>query len=518
MPERTAATASIHRAELPRRTDLPASAPERRGGVLLAVCLAALVLPLSFSGGAVATPAIGRELGGSPAALSWITNAFMLSFGGCLMAAGALADELGRKRVFTTGVGAFAAISFGVSLAPSLLWLDVLRAAQGVAAAAALAGGSAALAQELDGPARTRAFSWLGATFGAGLAFGPLLAGLVVETLGWRAVFRSTTVVGVLALWLAARRMRESRDPAASGLDRPGALAFTAALTAFTFAIIDGPRAGWSSPLVVALFAGAAAALAAFLAIERRVARPMLDLSLFRYPRFVGVQVLPIATCYGYVVLLVVLPLRLIGVDGRGELASGLAMVALSAPMLVVPFAAATLTRWLPAGVVSGAGLLIAAAGLGWLGTVPPGASMLGPMVVIGCGTGLPWGLMDGLSVSVVPVERAGMASGIFSTTRVAGEGIALAIVGAILVGLIESRLHGALPAAPAAPRIAQAAQRLAAGDLGAAASALPELAPPVLVRAYAGAFRTLTQILAAITAGAGLAVFALLGRSPRGR
>jgi MFS family permease len=108
--------------------------------ILAAVCLAALVLPLSFSGGAVATPAIGRDLGGSPTALNWITNAFMLTFGSSLMAAGALADQFGRKRVFLTGIIAFATVSLALSLAPSILILDILRAAQGFAAAAALSG------------------------------------------------------------------------------------------------------------------------------------------------------------------------------------------------------------------------------------------------------------------------------------------------------------------------------------------------------------------------------------------
>ena len=151
-----------------------ASTPASRAyGVLAAVCLAALILPLTFVGVAVATPAIARELGGSPMALSWVTNAFMLTFGSALMAAGTLADEYGRKRVFSLGVGLFALTSLALAFAPSVLWLDGWRALQGLAGAAALAGGSAALAQEFEGRARTRAFSLLGTTFGVGLALLP---------------------------------------------------------------------------------------------------------------------------------------------------------------------------------------------------------------------------------------------------------------------------------------------------------------------------------------------------------
>ncbi|WP_224019598.1 MFS transporter, partial [Burkholderia vietnamiensis] len=114
-------------------------AAHRRAWVLAAVCMAAVALPLSFSGGAVATPAIGRDLHGGPVAMNWITNAFMLAFGSCLMAAGALADQFGRKRVFAIGVGGFTLMSVALAFAPSMLAIDLLRAAQGLAAAAALA-------------------------------------------------------------------------------------------------------------------------------------------------------------------------------------------------------------------------------------------------------------------------------------------------------------------------------------------------------------------------------------------
>ncbi|WDD95892.1 MFS transporter [Burkholderia sp. FERM BP-3421] len=490
-------------------------AARRRRMILLAVCLAALALPLSFAGGAVATPAIGRALPGGPVALNWITNAFMLSFGSLLMAAGALADQFGRKRVFLIGVGGFALASAALGFAPTLLVVDLLRAAQGAAAAAALAGGTAALAQEFDGAARTRAFSLLGTTFGLGLAFGPVLAGWLIELLGWRAIFATGALVGALALLVGAPRLRETRDPAAAGLDWAGAASFTGALSLFTFGVIQAPEDGWTSPLVVGLLAGAAVLAAGFAAIEARVARPMLDLSLFRYPRFVGVQVLPVATCYCYIVLLVLLPLRFIGIDGYRALDAGLLMLALSAPMLIVPLVAALLTRWMSAGLIAGVGLLVAAAGLHWLGaalTEGAGRAALAPMAVIGVGAGLPWGLMDGLSISVVPKERAGMATGIFSTTRVAGEGIALAIVGALLAALVATRLHGIAPAA-APHALAEAAARLATGDLARAAVVLPGVTREDLAAQYRDAFGSLLDGLTVVTAACAVVVFAFLSR-----
>ncbi len=499
------------------------SLPDERSKrfILGSICLAALVLPLSFTGGAVAIPAISRALGGSPTALTWVTNAFMLSFGSLLMAAGALADQFGRKRVFSMGILLYTIVSVALSFAPSVPWLDALRAVQGVAAAAALAGGSAALAQEFEAHARTRAFSMLGATFGVGLAFGPLVAGALIEAFGWRSIFLTTAALGALSLAFGVPRLRETRDPGATGLDWPGTLTFTGTLATFTFGIIQAPESGWGSPLVVGMLAASALLLLVFILVELRVKRPMLDLTLLRYGRFVGVQMLPVGTCYSYIVLVVFLPLRLIGVEQMTEFQAGLLMLALSTPMLVVPLIAATLTRWVQAGILSGIGFLIAAVGVSWLGTLHVGApvqGMIGPMLLIGIGSGLPWGLMDGLAVSVVPKERAGMATGIFNTARVAGEGITIAIVSAVLAGLSQTSLRNLIGQAGAGRTmpVAEAAQRLTTGSFEQAASLLPGVARSVLVTSYDDAFRGLLHVLTAVTVLAALAAFGFLGKRRR--
>ncbi|MFG1421397.1 MFS transporter [Roseixanthobacter liquoris] len=483
-----------------------------RISVVAIVCLAALILPLSFSGGAVATPAIGRDLGGDAAALTWITNAFMLTFGSLLMTAGALADRFGRKMVFTGGVALFVAFSLALSFAPSIVAIDVLRAAQGIGAAGALAGGSSVMAQEFQGRRRALAFSMLGTTFGLGLALGPVIAGLLIDAFGWRSIFLTSTGIGALSLLLALPALRETRDPDATRLDLPGALSFTATLSLFTFAVIEGPGRGWGDARVLALFAGAALMFGAFICIEVRATRPMLDLSLFRYPRFLGVQLLPVATCYSYVVLLILLPLRFIGIEGMSEVEAGWLMTALSAPMLVVPSLAATATRWISAGLMSAIGLAAASVGLVWLGSVPSGAGLgfVPPMLVIGLGAGVPWGLMDGLAVSVVPKERAGMAAGIFNTSRVAGEGIALAGVSAALATLTALGAGILAPDLPPA-QLAEIAQRLAAGDLAHALAAAPGVPAAQLVASYSRAFAGLAGGLAVITLLSAFAIYMFL-------
>ncbi len=474
-------------------------------------------MPVSFTGPAVALPEIARALGGSPLALNWVTNAFMLAFGSCLLVAGTCADRFGRRRVFLCGTVGFALSSIIATRASSMLALDLLRALQGIASATALSAGAAALAQEFEGDARTRAFSVLGTIFGVGLAFGPIIAGTLIAHFGWGSVFWSVTVITLIAFSFGAKCIRETRDPGATSLDLPGAATFTCGLTLFTYAVLRVPDSGWTGPLVLGLLAASAVMTAAFVFVESRARRPMLDLSLFRYPRFIGVQFLAAAPAYSYVVLLVLLPVRFIGIEGYGPVAAGQMMFALSAPMLIIPVFAGYLTRWLTAGVISGAGLLLCACGQLWLAQCAPGqpiAHMLMAMLLIGIGVSFPWGLMDGLAVSVVPKERAGMATGIFNTTRVAGEGIALAIVSALLASFIETNLRGAAFAGVDAQTLVGAANRLVMGDQLTASTMLAHATTAELVTLYGAAFRSLLYVLAGITVLSALMVFGFLSHS----
>lgn len=471
-------------------------------------------MPLTFTGPAVALPSISRSLGADPVALNWVTNAFMLTFGSSLMAAGALADSFGRKRVFIGGLVAFLLFSIGLAFAGNIVWFDVLRALQGIGAAAAFSGGMASLAQEFDENERLRAFSLVGASFGVGLAFGPITSGLMVEAFGWPAIFALVVLLAGLSLALGAVFLRETRDPDAAGLDWKGAASFTAALTTLTFGILQGPESGWSHPLVIAILVASALLFLAFWRIERSVARPMLDLTLFRYPRFVGVQLLAAAPAYGFVVLLILLPVRFIGIEGMSAVAGGRMMIAMSAPLLILPIAAGLLTRWFRPAAICGVGLLLSAVGLFWLGRFPVGSepsTLFAPLLLIGLGISLPWGLMDGLAVSVVPKERAGMATGIFSTTRVAGEGIALAIVTAILSALTASNLG-----AEAGANAGAMAQRIVTGNLAQAALLAPETSHAALLRAYGDAFSALLLLLTVITVATAAVVFFFIGRGDK--
>lgn len=241
----------------------------------------------------------------------------------------------------------------------------------------------------------------------------------------------------------------------------------------------------------------------------------MLDLSLFRYPRFIGVQLLPVATGFSFVALVVYLPIWFIAVQGRDEFAAGLAILPLTAPMLVVPLLAGRLATRISAGVLSGIGFLIAAAGSLWLMRMTPEGGvwpMVLPMLLIG--NGIPWGLMDALSVSVVPKERAGMAAGIFTTMRVAGEAIAIAAIGAALIGLTTRNLAAAATEQDLAlPDTAGAL----AGGIGSATGGWSPPVTALLHESYADGFRAVLVVLTILAFITAIVCFLTL-RAPTAR
>lgn len=482
---------------------------------LMAACLTGILIPLCFTGPAVVLPSISQELGGTATQLNWVVNGYILTYGSAMMAAGSLTDTYGRKRVWLLGLALFALVTFSIALVRSVIWIDILRLVQGLGGAAAFAGAMSCLAQTFKGPIRTRVFSLLGTTFGIGLAFGPLASGWLVEALSWQWVFLATALIGVAGFLLVWTSATESRDPYSTGLDWPGAISFTAALTLFTCGILLAPEEGWQSGYVLGALLASVALFIAFIYIELRVARPMLDLSLFRNARFVGVQVLAASPAFFFVTLIVMLPSHFIGIDGLSALEAGQMMIPLAIPLLVVPFLAALLSRWFTSGVLSGFGLVLVAVGLAWLGRAlsdGAGPTLVMPMALIGVGIGLPWGLMDGMAVSVVSNERAGMATGIFNAVRVSADGIAIAIAGALLAILIQGGLLGALSAVNPAT-VTEASNRVALGDLNQSTALLPG-ARSLVLTTYDNAFRLVLYILAASSALTAIPVFALLGRS----
>lgn len=502
----------------PRRRPLPPAL------VLAVVCLAGGLLPASLTGASVALPGIGAALHAGLVSQQWVVNAYNLTFASCMLVTGTLADRTGRRAMFTGGTTLFAVCAAASAAAPGIVALDAARALAGAGAAAMLTGGSAILAASCQGPKLTRAFGILGASFGAGLALGPSLSGVLDGALGWRSVFALHLAV-CLVILAAAPRLPESRDPQAAKIDWIGSVTFTTALLALTLAVVQASQWGWAAPGTLGLLAVFAAGIAAFGYAETRQVRPMFDLALLRSPRFIAVSAMPVALAFGFVSLLVFLPSYFIGALRMSSGTSGLVLLILTVPVLAIPAASGALARRVPLSLLLGGSLALVGAGAAWLTVLSPGvtiAALAGPLLVIGTGTGVAFGLLDGAAISAAPPERAGMAAGMFNTARLASEAIVIAAMGSVLVTLTDRGLAGHLGAlAPGAGQTTVASQVVQGAPIrglsAVSAAADPARAQHVLAAAYTSGLHHVLWMLA-VVCWAGAPVIAALLRSRDGR
>ncbi len=421
--------------------------PVRPVATLVAVGLASLMVPLAVTGPAVALTRMGTELTASGQSVQWVLNAYNVTFAASLLAAGGLADRLGRRRMLVAGTLVYALMSLLCAVSTNILVVDVARAVQGIGSAGILTSGAALLAASFEGPARARAFGVLGTAFGAGLALGPVVAGVLIDLVNWRAVFVINLLFAVV-VFILSPQLRESRNDGAP-IDWLGLCTFSGALFLLTLGFVKGQTAGWASVQTLGSFAGAVVFMIAFAVVEKRSAAPVFNLSLLRRPTFLAVMSQPFTIVFGFVILVVYLPAYFQGADGYSASAAGLLLLPLMVPVFVLPMLIGQFAGRVPPRVVLTISSLLIAAGSLWLITLQPGQSWLaigGPLLVFGLGVGSAFGVMDNAAVSSVPVTDAGMAAGMFNTTRITGESIATAGAAALLGGVTLARLHSANP------------------------------------------------------------------------
>src|ERR1700748_3569080 len=263
---------------------------ERKWWSLSLVSVATFMLLLDVTIVNVALPDIQRSLHASLSSLQWVVDAYSLMLASFLLTAGTLGDRLGRRRVFTIGFGIFPFASFlcGISGDPTLL--NLARGLQGIGAAGMFATSLALIGQEFHGRDRATAFGVWGAVVGGAVAVGPLVGGVITENLGWEWIFFVNVPIGITAMVLTERKIRNVFAEEPEPIDVPGLITFSGSLFLFIYALIRGNPGGWGSTVILACLIGAAVLMAIFITLETRTPYPMLDLTLFKNPAFNGVS------------------------------------------------------------------------------------------------------------------------------------------------------------------------------------------------------------------------------------
>ncbi|MEY9877217.1 MFS family permease [Streptacidiphilus sp. MAP12-33] len=462
---------------------------------LAAACVVGPLMTLVVTGPSVAVPSIGADLHSSLASAQWVVDGYMLTASSSLAAMGSLADRIGHRRMFTIGMAFFAFWMAVSGLANDIVLLDVSRAVAGFGSGAALASVTAILAQAFDGTARAKAFGLFGTFLGAGLAFGPMFGGLLVNSWGWRSVFLVLAAASALVL-LSVPLLPASPGSAGGRFDWPGSLSFSLAVALFVFALVQAAAKGWGSPAVVVSLVLTAVLLVAFVVVERRTAAPMFDLSLLAERRFLAICLVPLVLAFSFVALVIVLPPYLMATGGLSALHIGLVLLLLTGPSLVAPALTGMVAQKVGIRALFVILLGFSAVGAGWLAVTGPSsgtAGLVGPLLCLGIGYGISLGILDGAAVSAVSPERMGMAAGMFNTVRLTADVVSMAALGSMVAAFTRSGLSG--PATSDA-----VTSRLLQGDLKGAVAAVsnaPAGLADSLQHAYTSGFHTTMWIVA---------------------
>lgn len=381
----------------------------------------------------IALPHIQTSLGFSTENLSWVINAYTLTFGGLLLLGGRLGDILGRRRVFMSGVALFVFASLLGGLSQESWQLLAARALQGVGGAIASPTALSLITTTFrEGPERNRAFGVFAAVSAGGSAIGLLAGGILVEWLDWRWIFFVNVPIGLLIVLATRRYIRESeRHP--GHFDVVGALTATFGMVCLVYGFIRASEEGWSDTLTLAAFAAAVVLLAVFIGIESRSRQPITPLWMFRDRNRAGTYGMMLSLAAAMFGMFFFLTLFVQNILNFSPLKTGLSFLPISVIVAVgAGIASRLLPKWGPKPfMVTGA--LLAAAGLGWLTQTDVNSSyvgsLLGPVLVFGLGMGLQFVSLTLMAVSGVAPHEAGAASGILNTTQQVGGSLGLSIL-----------------------------------------------------------------------------------------
>jgi EmrB/QacA subfamily drug resistance transporter len=419
----------------------------------------------------LALPTLVRELAATASELQWMVDAYVVVFAGLLLSMGAMGDRFGRKRVLNLGLLVFVAASAASAWAGSAEVLIGARAALGVGAAMIFPATLSIITAMFPPTQRGRAIGAWAAMAGLGVVLGPVVGGWLLDRFWWGSVFLINVPVVAVVLLAGWLLVPESKDPAATRLDPAGAVLSTAGVAALVYGLIEAPDNGWTDPLTLGAFALAALLLAAFVAWQRRTSHPMLQLALFRNPRFSAASTLAFFAVFG---ALFVLTQHLQFVLGYTPLQAGLRVMPVATLVVGAPLGARLAERLGTKAAVA-AGFTVAAVGLWLLSAVEVGkgyAPVAWTLGVLGFGMGLAMAPATDSIMGAVPTARAGVGSAMNTTTRQVGGALGVAVLGSVLTSAYRDQLTPALAGLP------DQAATLARDSVGAALGVAARLGP----------------------------------------
>jgi EmrB/QacA subfamily drug resistance transporter len=424
---------------------VPELSRRRRLLVLTVCCSSLFIVGLDATIVNIALPSIQHDLHAPVSGLQWTVDAYTLVVASFLILAGSTGDRVGRRRTFQVGLATFTLGSLLCSLAPSLGWLIAFRAMQAIGGSMLNPVALSIIANTFTNDReRARALGVWGAVFGLSMALGPVVGGVLVATVGWRGIFWVNIPVGIAAIVATALVVPESRAAHARRVDPVGQVLIIVTLASLTYAIIEGPRHGWSSALILGLFCLSAAAAAALVLYERRREEPLLDLRFFRSAPFTGAVVIAITAFSALAGFLFLNTLYLQDARHLSALHAGLYMLPMAAMTVLLAPLSGRITGQrgpriplLVAGVMTTAGALLMS---GFTATTPVAWLMLA-YVVLGIGNGMVNPPISNTAVSGMPRSQAGVAAAVASTSRQVGSSLGVALTGSA----VASGLHGSL-------------------------------------------------------------------------
>jgi MFS transporter, DHA2 family, methylenomycin A resistance protein len=405
---------------------------------LVALSLGFGVVQLDVTVVNVAVNRIGASIGGGVTAMQWVVSAYTVAFAAFILTAGACGDRIGAKRLFIGGFVLFTAASAACAAAPSVVFLIVARVIQGVGAAVLVPCSLALLNHTYTEPHRRAwAVGWWAAGASIALAAGPLVGGVLIALVSWRAIFLINLPLGAFAIWLTMRHLEETPRQEGRGLDLPGQVAGVLGLGLLATAMIEGGATGFGNPGVLAGFGACVLAWAAFVAIESRARRPMLPLSLFGERTFgstAAIGLLVNVCVYG---LIFVFSLMLQRQNGLSPLGTGLAFLPMTVAVGVTNVVAGRLAGRTTARALITTGLAFMAVACGLLIVTASDGYVLTAIVLagLGAGAGLLVPPLTSALLGSVPRQHSGIASATLNSMRQTGSVIGVALFGSLIAG-----------------------------------------------------------------------------------